>query len=237
MTVTALANIRDVSDGLAIGTIRRGVLLRSDAPMIGDQTPVGIAWPPSTIVDLRHPVELMGDEHPLASGGAVVHRVSLVDPAGEGPRGAGADDLSGFYSRLLTPPAIGLVEAVELIAAAGDGPVLVHCLAGKDRTGVVIALVLRLVGVVRSQVINEYLLTNLVLDQLMPRLNQSYAAIDGPNREARTVTRAHIAAPREHIVHVMDVWDGNREGTLGWYLDNGGNAGSVAALTARLVEP
>lgn len=46
--------------------------------------------------------------------------------------------------------------------AAGHGPVLVHCMAGKDRTGVACALVLKLLGVSDDDVLEDYLLTNRV---------------------------------------------------------------------------
>jgi protein-tyrosine phosphatase len=46
-----------------------------------------------------------------------------------------------------------VVEAVRLLGGADAGPSLVHCAAGKDRTGVLVALVLDAVGVRREAVI------------------------------------------------------------------------------------
>ena len=43
--------------------------------------------------------------------------------------------------------------------AAGDVPLLVHCAAGKDRTGLAAAVLLELLGVPREQVVDDYLLT------------------------------------------------------------------------------
>jgi protein-tyrosine phosphatase len=231
--MNALANLRDVSRGLTPGTIREGVLLRSDAPLAEDVTPRTTAWPPATVIDLRHPIEIDG-EHPLAGDATVVHEISLVDPSLPGPRGPGTDDLGEFYSRLLESSTAGLVRVVK-VASASEGPVLVHCLAGKDRTGVVVALLLRLVGVEREAVIDEYLLTNLAAEQLMPRLRKHYLTMDHRRAAADLITVASIEAPRKLIEATIDRWDAHPGGTLGWYLDNGGELATVEALVELLL--
>ena len=68
-----------------------------------------------------------------------------------------------------------VVRAVELIAAhVADGPVLVHCMAGKDRTGIVVALVQAAIGVPLESIVEDY------------------ARSDGPTRQRRA---AMIANP------------------------------------------
>ncbi|MFP3381581.1 tyrosine-protein phosphatase, partial [Bacillus sp. SIMBA_069] len=49
-----------------------------------------------------------------------------------------------------------LATAVRLIADSGEDPVLVHCTAGKDRTGLVVALALLAAGVDREDVVADY---------------------------------------------------------------------------------
>jgi protein-tyrosine phosphatase len=231
--VNSFANLRDVSRGLPAGTIREGVLLRSDAPLAGDSVPEGIAWPPATIIDLRHPVELDGRAHPLAGEATAVHGVSLVDPSAPGPEGPGTDDLADFYRRLLDSPASGLVRVATTVARS-EGPVLVHCLAGKDRTGAVIALLLRLIGVDRDLVIDEYLLTNLAAPVLIHRLRHHYSTMDHRRAKADLITVTNIEAPRDLIVGIMDYWDAQPGGTAGWYMQHGGDEASLAALTSLL---
>jgi protein-tyrosine phosphatase len=58
--------------------------------------------------------------------------------------------------------------------ASGDGPVLVHCTNGKDRTGWAVALVLLSVGVDVDDVMTDYLTTN---DQLLPVLEGLFASV------------------------------------------------------------
>jgi protein-tyrosine phosphatase len=72
--------------------------------------------------------------------------------------------MTAMYRRipfLLQPRLAGVFEA---LAHAAGGVVLVHCSAGKDRTGVAVALVLEALGVPRATVIEDYALTNVAVD-------------------------------------------------------------------------
>ncbi|MGY2061924.1 tyrosine-protein phosphatase, partial [Nocardia gipuzkoensis] len=60
---------------------------------------------------------------------------------------------------------IALVTIAESLVR-GDGAVLVHCAAGKDRTGWAVATLLRAVGVTESEVLDDYLLSNGAIDSL-----------------------------------------------------------------------
>jgi len=233
--MNSFANLRDVARGLPVGTLREGLLLRSDAPLARDASPQGVPWPPVTVVDLRHPSE-KSEEHPLA-GAATVHELSLVDPALPGPGGPRSGSrLGGFYDALLGAESAGmLIRAVDAIAAA-PGPVLVHCVAGKDRTGVTVALVLRLLGVPAGEVAAEYLLTNFVADRLAERLRLHYSLLADRERDAELVTVTSVAAPHELIARVLVHWDEHPGGTLGWYRENGGTDAVVARL-GRLAGP
>ena len=69
------------------------------------------------------------------------------------------------YRRLPFEPAhIDLFSRYFLALADSDGPVLIHCAAGKDRTGLLAALTHSLLGVSRDDVIADYLLTNVAVD-------------------------------------------------------------------------
>ena len=64
----------------------------------------------------------------------------------------------GYYLAYLRHRPDSVVEAVRTMAAPG-GAVLVHCAAGKDRTGVVVALALAAAGVSRGAVVADYVAT------------------------------------------------------------------------------
>jgi protein-tyrosine phosphatase len=232
MSVHAFANLRDVAHGLPPATLREGVLLRSDAPLDGYPVPDGVAWPPRTVVDLRHPVE-WSPPHPFAES-ATVHAISLVDPRAPGPTGPDTGDgLATFYSNLLAVNAVaGLVRIVGIVAES-NGPVLIHCLAGKDRTGVAVAFLLRLVGVDREEVIQEYLRTNLIAPALVERLAMHYAAMG--RQRGEPITLASVEAPRALIADMIDRWDEHPGGTRGWFLERGGEPHTVDQVRARFL--
>jgi protein-tyrosine phosphatase len=76
-----------------------------------------------------------------------------------------ADTLRQTYTRVMidnNPAVIG--DFLRLVAEEDNLPLLVHCSAGKDRTGVVIAVLLRLLGVPEQTVLEDYSLSNLYYD-------------------------------------------------------------------------
>jgi protein-tyrosine phosphatase len=73
-----------------------------------------------------------------------------------------ADDLAAYYVTVLGRRGPEFGAAVEVCATSDHLPVLVHCASGKDRTGLLIALLLELLGVERDHVVAEYALTESV---------------------------------------------------------------------------
>ena len=81
--------------------------------------------------------------------------------AAERPRNAAGmfDAMIALYRALpawMSPRIKGMYDAI----AKGDVPLIVHCAAGKDRTGIAVAVLLRSLGVPEDTVIEDYLLTN-----------------------------------------------------------------------------
>lgn len=174
-------NFRDFGGYAAAdgGTIRRGVLYRSGA--LGRLTEADIdtlnrlgAW---TIVDLRHDGERIVAPTPATLSAAAVHSL---------PMGSGNGAAPVPRPALLTVPDATTLQAVEAIKAsyrrfvhehrdrfaglfgvlldAPPGPSVIHCTAGKDRTGISVALVLLALGVDRDQVVDDYCATRGYLD-------------------------------------------------------------------------
>jgi len=164
-----LANARDVAT--AASGLRPGVLLRSDAPRSGDELPDGLAWPPRTVLDLRDPAESR-KPHPLA-GIADVRAIPIIEEASFQRLMAGeGTTLADMYDEMIrSPEAVGLAQVVDAVATE-PGPVLVHCSAGKDRTGVSIALVLALLGVPRDAIVADYVATEANMREVMARVVQ-----------------------------------------------------------------
>lgn len=75
------------------------------------------------------------------------------------PIGIEGADWVEIYLNIVNKYSASLAQAFHLLADANHLPMLVHCVAGKDRTGVFIALVHRLLGVHPDDIMQDYLLS------------------------------------------------------------------------------
>jgi protein tyrosine/serine phosphatase len=123
-----------------------------------------------------------------------------------------------------------VVGALRALAAGGPGAAVVHCAAGKDRTGVVCALALAVAGVGSDEIVADYALTAEVIDAVVTRLAASPTyAEDMDRRDAASHT------PRaETMERVLALLDQRWGGPLGWLAEHGFGPGDQAALRARL---
>ncbi len=65
--------------------------------------------------------------------------------------------MARLYDEMVEFQQANIVRAVEIVAAhVGEGPVLVHCLAGKDRTGIVVALIRAAIGVPLDSIVDDF---------------------------------------------------------------------------------
>lgn len=221
-------NLRDVGhlktqDG---GVIRPGRVLRSAVPQAGDSGLDGVQWPPSLVIDLRSPAEV-GPAHPLAGDGVNVVNLPLM--AALQPGTAAPQTLAALYRLLVDQAHASLVELVRLVNQA-PGATLIHCAAGKDRTGVSIALLLRLSGVDRDDVMADYMLTEGALADIDARLRPAQ-----PAKTAHTYPRGYSHVVPDALDGVLDVWDAHDGGVHGWFEAAGGTDSDVEALRRTLL--
>ena len=138
--------------------IRTGRLLRADFPaVIGpDATEFFRGLPLATVVDLRDPDEINTNPKVFWDAGfAVVERPIFSGSIGS--MTTGVPDVEQLYLTMLEHFSRQLATAVSEVANSMEsGAVLVHCTAGKDRTGMVIALIQSLLGVRDDDVIATY---------------------------------------------------------------------------------
>lgn len=150
-----LVNYRDA--GAAHG-LRPGVLLRSESPTRlteSGREQLG-AGRVATLVDLRSPEETMRDPwHPMEHPGRVA--VPLLDGAIEQSL-TSLPTLGGIYRQLVAEQRSAFQQVTRVVTGT-DETVLVHCTAGKDRTGVAVALLLTAAGVDRADVLADYALS------------------------------------------------------------------------------
>src|SRR4029077_7038622 len=78
--------------------------------------------------------------------------------------------IANGYVELLDAGAMAFATALERIVAPGGTPALVHCAAGKDRTGVLVALLLDAAGVDRDVIVADYAATQDRMVAIIERL-------------------------------------------------------------------
>jgi hypothetical protein len=245
-----MANVRDTG-GLRVrdgGVIRTGVLYRSDQPLPGDQSPDLDPWPPAAAVDLRSPHEIHGP-HPLAGVTPTILAVSVMDEAeparigfGPGQSRPSQPELVHRHTRLyarMVEQSGGNFALIAATVAEASGPTLVHCAAGKDRTGVTIAVLLSAVGVLPQEIVADYQRTRVNAPALIDRLVFAEPAERRRQRRERLLATngALSTTPREAMEGVLSTVSGHPGGTGGWLVSNGLAPAQLELLRERMVAP
>ena len=153
-------------------------IIRSDH--LDDLTPAGrqalLDYGVSAIVDLRWPAELApgGPAFPGRAGEPQYHSVPLDrhDPAADALLPV-VQSRSEAYRILLDHYPHALAEALQAVADAPPGGVVIHCRGGVDRTAIVAAAVLRLAGVTDAAIAEDYALT---IERRQPEYERTLAA-------------------------------------------------------------
>jgi protein tyrosine/serine phosphatase len=142
----------------------RGVLYRADDPVrLTAQGRRAIAeLGLRAVIDLRQQAQF--DRGYAFDDRAETHHIPLVDrvidvdapPPLEGPA-----DIVDLYEDMVERGRDQIVRVLDTMAGAmAEGPVLVHCVAGKDRTGLIVALVQAAIGVTTESIVAEYALSH-----------------------------------------------------------------------------
>jgi protein-tyrosine phosphatase len=155
------------------------------------------------VIDLRRPDELQAAPNVFANSSKVSYRhISLLGDTPPIVRGD-PQPLVETYRYILDQRQAQVREVLAILAAPEGLPALVHCTAGKDRTGVIVALLLGLVGVVPETIVSDYVLTSTYLnDAFMTETRQralqrgftweQYAPLVGCPPEHMLVTLTHL---------------------------------------------
>lgn len=236
-----LLNVRDLGglpteDGTAT---RFGVVIRADNVRRLRDARTLVEHGVVRVVDLRFASEL--DEDPLEALPVEVVHVSLLGEWGDGYRTlleermaatSAADYLRWSYLDFLDRFPANFARAVSAVAGAPAGAVCIHCAGGRDRTGLMAALVLRLAGVAVEVVAADYA-------ESEGRLAEDHArwAAAAPDEEERARRMVFARAPAAVMAGVLAELE-RRFGSVHGYLTAAGAAGEeLARLRARLREP
>lgn len=243
------ANTRDVgglptTDGGHIASRR---LLRSDN--LQDLSPGDVRrlvddYGVRTVADLRADVEIRaGGPGPMTREPLVaVEQLSLFPErshsaiAADEPevppwerRPATGRGFSGLYLGFLAERADSVLAALRMIAHR-DGATLVHCTAGKDRTGTVIALALADAGVERSAIVADYAASADHFDELMKRL-----AVSTGTRELALAAAVKHRPKAITMERFLDALSDESGGVERWLAAHGWTDADHAAMRRKLL--
>ena len=220
------------------GTTRSGLMFRSDALhhlVPGDVdllTELGMR----TVIDLRSEMELdRTGRGPLGETDMQwLHApLSHGDPAAGNvlPQALQDGDLGRHYVTSLAERTETLATVIAHLASRDNLPAVFHCTAGKDRTGMVAALVLSLVGVPDDVIVHDYTLTDDRMVFVMERIRSSgdFPAQVTPMLER--VGRAEASSMETFLAAVRE----SHGDAAGWARDAGLSDDTIAALHAVLV--
>ncbi len=235
-------NVRDLGGLTTVDgrRVRTGRVLRSDDPHLAtdDDVTALAALGITDVVDLRTvpEVELRGTRR-WDELGLRRHSVPLwshVPPVEDAHKYHEPHLTAGLYAEmhegnLAAHP--GLWRTLDLATAAG--PTVVHCASGRDRTGIVVALLLSLLGVPEQDILDDYAMSASGMRRMLAHLEATHppeilAAFD-LDKEAMVLT------PPEAMAHFLD-WVRDRHDGAERYVAAVGGAALVTTLRHRLLE-
>ncbi|RKR90645.1 protein tyrosine/serine phosphatase [Micromonospora pisi] len=236
-TFASIFNFRDVGGytGLDGRTVRWRRLYRSDSLHRIEEVDqsvfaeLGIR----TVIDLRRPHEVTRDGRvPAYDGLTYLHihpehrewdEVPYEEDLGV------ARYLANRYRDLAETGAAGIAHAVGTIADEDTAPVVVHCVAGKDRTGVVCALTLSLLGVSDADIAADYALSTEASERF-----RAWISTHLPT--AAPLPRPFYSSPAEAMMLFLTELRQQHGSTEEYLLSAGLTRGQIATLRAHLLD-
>jgi protein-tyrosine phosphatase len=235
----ACFNFRDLGGYETVdgGRVKWGVVYRSGSlhRLGGDELDRALELGINTVIDLRSGMEVASEGVFGAAADVTFHHLPLEEniPAEPPPRDAPEPPPGEMYAHVATQGR-GAIAAVLGVIAEGDPAIVFHCFAGKDRTGIVAALLLALLGVPDDAIVADYHLTD-------RSLAPSLAWADANDPEWAALMAAFppwlLRAPGERMQAFLDILRA-RHGSIDGYLADAGVSGRVVGrLRDRLLEP
>lgn len=260
MTLSGAWNFRDVAQtaGVLPGRLfRSGELSRLDDDGRRTLAELGV----TDVADLRSPVEVQRRGAGAVPNGIAVHNLPfpevshnhdgeaphesswnrmMTEYSEEDPSVAAARWMTGEYERF--PTLGGAREAVRrIITMIGDGrPVLVHCYAGKDRTGFAVAVALEAAGVPRDAILVDYLRSNDAVAPLRDSILTTLRSREGVTDEVVSFAESRLTAEvlgvrEDYLASARRVLDETHGGLEGYLAAAGVTGDDITRLRTRLL--
>ena len=214
------------------GSVRWGALFRSDSlhdvPQQGLDRIVAIGI--RNAVDLRYPHETRSRPNPLSGHAGVAYcnspLANLTVPWSEPI--SSLEELNLFF--LERHPAY-VSAALQRFAEPGAFPAVVNCTVGKDRTGLVVALLLGIAGVSRGDIVRDYMLSDLPTRELRERTVRFAVDTGADEQLVRKLTSIHPSVMESTLDHLETGYGG----AAGYARSAGLTPEQIASIRGALV--
>jgi hypothetical protein len=239
--LVAFANIHNFRDlggytGLDGATVRWRRLYRSDdlSRVVGADQELFSGLGVRTVIDLRRPVEIANIGRIPDFDGFTYHHVHLDYPSWPAAEFADTQQRCAYvterYLEMAETATAGMGDTLRLIADADTHPLVFHCIAGKDRTGVVAAVTLSLLGVSDADIAEDYHLS----ERAEPANWEWYRSRDS-NLVGKRWLHITVSPPQGMLDFLTELR--RRHGSVEAYAASiGVTPGHVAALRSHLLD-
>lgn len=225
-----LYNLRDLGGyPTATGRLPWRTLFRSDALHQLDAAGIAalVALDLRTVVDLRTHVEAEIAPSPLDQLSARHSHVSILG----GDLQSLPRELDGIYSYVVAQCGAAIADAIRPLCAQRAFPALVHCSAGKDRTGIVIAMVLAVLGVPDDVIAADYAVSGGYLD---PAHTAAIGQLQAGTGLGEELTSELLTSPPRLILNVLAAVRATHGSAEDYLLAHGLSPADLAMLRTAL---
>ncbi|MCS5688191.1 MAG: tyrosine-protein phosphatase [Acidimicrobiales bacterium] len=222
--LTGAMNCRDVGGYPAAEgcRVRTNAIFRSDrlSQLTDDDREELAGYGIRTVIDFRTSAEATRDvsllwstvttHAPLPIGDEIAQQQEFVDRIRSGEiTSITVDDVTDSYLEMLSDSGHQFASFLELVTDLDCWPLLFHCTAGKDRTGIAAALILELCGVDRDLVLDDYELTNSLRSDR--RIEQLRSSLEAAGADIEAILPG-LSAPRDAMRRTLEFIDKSHGG-------------------------
>jgi protein-tyrosine phosphatase len=200
-----------------------------------------------TVVDLRTADELIErGRFPLNAHPVGYHHVSLMDviwDPGQAPAESSGAPVADFllerYIEMIDGAGQRIGDVFAILSDPAALPAVFHCAAGKDRTGILAALLLSSLGVVDDDVVADYALTGEAVPRMLAAWKAAAAAnpLAGGEVPATPAPAAFLAAEPDAMARLLELIRAVHGSTRDYVRTLGVSDAVLADLAAAVLEP
>ncbi|MGI8679194.1 MAG: tyrosine-protein phosphatase [Jatrophihabitans sp.] len=212
----------------AIVDLRTGVEVRSEGPGPMTREPAVLVRHLSLFPEAGETTDAAAAEDGATQNNPVLPWQSRELPETDDERRRGA---AGVYLKYLDDRADSVVDALRTIAGT-PGATIVHCAAGKDRTGVIVAFALAEVGVTHEAIVEDYARSGERIGAIFERLRTSHTYAEDVTAKQIDEHRPR-AMTMDRLLQAVDELHG---GVPPWLRAHGWTDDDAAALRAKLLD-